>query len=395
MGDVEHRRCGGRSVLLALTVVLAPLALAPPAASAQEVCSAPVPVTNGGFEEPARPANRGVPAAPSGWSASEEVTHWGPGGTFASGSQYVALGGLASDSSGSVSQNLAGADLAGRTVTFTIISLGSGTIAMGDQSQAINGSRTAQTTHTVTFTVPSAAPASLPLTLSGPPSTFSVDQVSGSYEVPCTPILTLTKTVDNGTTGATTGPEAWTLTASGPTPISGASGTAAVTAVPVAVGEYSLSEAGPGGYTSSAWTCTGATVSDDVVTLVAGSVATCTVANTAIAPTLTLVKQVRRGGAAPTAWLLRAAGPTTISGATGSPAVTNAVVPIGSYVLAESGGPPGYRSFGWTCTGAAVSADTVTVVLGATVVCTIVNSPARSRRPRRPRRHLPPRSGRR
>ena len=83
------------------------------------------------------------------------------------------------------------------------------------------------------------------------------------------PKLTLVKQVDNGTTGGTATPASWTLAAAGPTPISGVSGTPAVTAVPVAVGTYTLSESGgPAGYTASAWSCTGVTAgSNGTVTL--------------------------------------------------------------------------------------------------------------------------------
>jgi hypothetical protein len=143
--------------------------------------------------------------------------------------------------------------------------------------------------------------------------------------------LTLVKQVDNGTTGATATPADWTLTASGPTPISGPSGTTTVTNAPVNAGTYALSESGgPAGYTPSAWTCTGATVTGSNVTVPSGGAVTCTITNTAIEPRLTLVKQVDNGTtgatATPTDWTLAAAGPTPLSGQSGSPAVTNAAV---------------------------------------------------------------------
>ena len=75
------------------------------------------------------------------------------------------------------------------------------------------------------------------------------------------PTLTLVKVVDNGTTGATTPATEWTLSAAGPTPISGATGSPAVTAAPVQVGTYNLAESGPTGYTASDWVCTGAATS--------------------------------------------------------------------------------------------------------------------------------------
>ena len=82
------------------------------------------------------------------------------------------------------------------------------------------------------------------------------------------------------------------------------------------------------------------------MTLSEGQSATCTITNTAIAPQLTLVKQVDNGTTGGTAvatdWTLTATGPTNLSGQSGSPAVTDATVQVGSYLLAESGGPAGY-----------------------------------------------------
>ena len=46
----------------------------------------------------------------------------------------------------------------------------------------------------------------------------------------------------------------------------------------VQVGAYALTETdGPPGYTASAWTCTGATLTNSTVTLALGSNATCTI----------------------------------------------------------------------------------------------------------------------
>ena len=70
--------------------------------------------------------------------------------------------------------------------------------------------------------------------------------------------LTLVKTVTNDN-GGTALPTAWTLSAAGPTaPISGITGSPAVTAVPVNSGTYALAEAGgPAGYAAGGWACTG------------------------------------------------------------------------------------------------------------------------------------------
>ena len=57
--------------------------------------------------------------------------------------------------------------------------------------------------------------------------------------------MTLVKTVTNDN-GGTALPTDWTLAADGPTDISGATGSAAVTAAPVSAGTYDLSEDGTG-----------------------------------------------------------------------------------------------------------------------------------------------------
>ena len=194
------------------------------------------------------------------------------------------------------------------------------------------------------------------------------------------PTLTLVKVVDNGNTGATTPATAWELSAAGPTPISGASGSGAVTAAPVQVGTYTLAESGPLGYEASAWVCTGADGSTATsVTLTEGDHATCTITNTAIAPTLTLVKVVDSGStggtALPTDWVLTAAGPVTATGRIGDATITDAVVPVGAYALSESGGPAGYTASAWSCLGGTPGPDSVVLSVGDRATCTIVNTP--------------------
>ena len=195
------------------------------------------------------------------------------------------------------------------------------------------------------------------------------------------PTLTLVKVVDNGTTGGTGAPTDWTLTADGPTVVTGNSGQPAVTTRPVEVGTYDLSESGgPGGYTPSNWVCVdGEASTTSSVTLIEGQNATCTITNTAVAATLTLVKVVDNGTtgrtASPTEWDLTAAGPVTITGVTGDPTVTAASVQVGTYDLSESTGPAGYTPSDWVCTGAASSTDdSVTLTVGENATCTITNT---------------------
>ncbi len=192
------------------------------------------------------------------------------------------------------------------------------------------------------------------------------------------PKLTLIKTVDNGSTGATAVATDWTLTGTGPVTIAGATGSPAVTQAIVQVGSYTLTENGPAGYTAGAWSCTGATPTGNVVPVPLGGNVRCTINNTAQQSTLTLVKVVDNGttGATATAadWTLSAAGPTPFSGTANTPAVTSIPVEVGAYALTESGGPAGYTASGWTCTGAPVAAGTATIALGAHATCTITNT---------------------
>ena len=190
------------------------------------------------------------------------------------------------------------------------------------------------------------------------------------------PRLTLVKKItnDNGGTAAATD---WTLTATGPTTVSGKTGDSAITAAPVKAGTYDLRESGgPSGYTASPWTCNGGMLDGATLTLDIDQNVTCTITNNDIAPTLTLVKHVTNvygNTAAPTDWTLTATGPTTITGKTGDQTITNSTVKAGTYTLSESG-PGGYIAGPWVCSGAETDGMTVHVVPGDTVVCAITNS---------------------
>jgi len=193
------------------------------------------------------------------------------------------------------------------------------------------------------------------------------------------PRLTLVKQVVNTNGGAATASQ-WTLQAAGPTTISGASGSATVTGATVPAGTYTLSESGgPVGYSASAWTCAnGVGVTNSQITLGNGASTTCTITNSDQQATLTLVKHVTNtngGVAVASNWTLQAAGPTTISGASGAPAVTAAAVSAGTYALSESGGPAGYSASVWTCTNnVSVSGGQITLGNGVSTTCTITNS---------------------
>jgi uncharacterized repeat protein (TIGR01451 family) len=192
------------------------------------------------------------------------------------------------------------------------------------------------------------------------------------------PRLTLDKSVINDNGGAALN-TAFTLTAAGPTPLSGIRATPAVTNVAVIAGSYTLGESGPAGYTG-VWNCPGFTLSGaglNVLALAQNQNATCTITNNDIGPLLTLVKTMTNnngGNELPAAFTLSTlTGPTLISGATGTPTVTNAPVNVGTFTLGETG-PAGYVGT-WTCagTGTFTAPNTIALALNQTASCTINN----------------------
>jgi Prealbumin-like fold domain len=189
------------------------------------------------------------------------------------------------------------------------------------------------------------------------------------------PRLTLVKTVTNDN-GGTAAVSAFTLTATGPTTITGASGAVAVTNVAVNAGTYVLSETGPAGYTASAWSCTAGTLTGSSLVLALGQTATCTINNNDISPRLTLVKTITNdngGTTAVSSVTLTATGPTTITGITAAAPVTNAAVNAGTYTLSESA-VPGYAAGAWSCTAGTLTGSSLVLALGQTATCTINNN---------------------
>ncbi|QCB94492.1 VWA domain-containing protein [Cellulomonas shaoxiangyii] len=215
---------------------------------------------------------------------------------------------------------------------------------------------------------------SLPLT-NGADVTCTITNTA----VPST--LTLVKEVTNDD-GGTAQPRDVVLTATGPTAVlTGRTGDDAITAGPVAVGSYALTEDGLPGYTASEWACgteeEDLPVEDGVVAIDTGQDVTCTLLNDDQPGRLTLLKDVVNTGggtAVPTDWTLAAdTSAQAISGRTGDAAVTDVEVPAGAYTLSETGGPAGYTASPWTCEGGTLEGDTVTVANGETVRCTVVN----------------------
>ena len=192
------------------------------------------------------------------------------------------------------------------------------------------------------------------------------------------PKLTLVKSVvnDNGGSAAVI---AWTLSASGPSSISGATGSSAVTNAIVAARLLHARPSPAARQATPAPACGPApepTVSNgNQITLGAGASATCTITNDDDKPSLTLIKQVDNKGigtAVASDWLLSAAGPTPLSGQGG--AASGNSFAAGQYTLGESGGPSGYSAGSWQCSGGSQAGDKITVGLGQSATCTITNT---------------------
>jgi fimbrial isopeptide formation D2 family protein/uncharacterized repeat protein (TIGR01451 family)/LPXTG-motif cell wall-anchored protein len=217
--------------------------------------------------------------------------------------------------------------------------------------------------------------------------------------------LTLQKIVDDDGTGDDTPATAWTLSATaspaipGQAPVTGA-GTASGAAK---AGRYVLTETGPLTHTAGSWDCSvsGTTVDVPVVqvdvdqdgdpepTVQVGlaQAVTCTIVNTAIAPTLTLEKLVTDPAgtgadlADDTEWTLSADGPADadLVGAEGDAAVTDVTVPVGAFTLGEADGPSGYAQVGWVCTAEGDDANLATgnlveVSVAQDVTCVVENA---------------------
>jgi hypothetical protein len=193
------------------------------------------------------------------------------------------------------------------------------------------------------------------------------------------PSLHLRKVVvnDNGGTAAVAD---FTLTATGPTGITGTS--PVDSGATFSAGSYALSEtvsAGQAGkYSASAWVCVGGSQSGSNITLANAESATCTITNNDIPPQLHLRKVVvnDNGGTGTLAdFTLTGAGPTGISGT--SPVDSGATFAAGTYALSEtvSAGQAGkYSASAWVCVGGTQSGSNITVTNGESATCTITNN---------------------
>src|SRR5439155_278398 len=168
--------------------------------------------------------------------------------------------------------------------------------------------------------------------------------------------------------GGTATGAAFTLSATGPTPISGAGG--ASSGSNFAAGTYTLSETGLTGYAAGPWVCTGGTQTGTQITLGVGQSATCNIANSDIQPKLTVVKTVNNtngGTAVSSNFTMTVTGNsvTPSSSFPGSAGGTTVVLNAGGYSVGESG-PAGYAgTYSADCSG--------TIGFGQTKTCTVSN----------------------
>ncbi|MFA5070567.1 MAG: NEW3 domain-containing protein [Patescibacteria group bacterium] len=173
--------------------------------------------------------------------------------------------------------------------------------------------------------------------------------------------LTLVKEVinNNGGTAVATN---WTLSATGPTPISGAGGVSGT----VIAGTYALSEsAGPAGYQASAWNCIGGSQTGNDVTINDGDSATCKITNDDIQPKLTVTKIVvnDNGGTAVIADF-----PLFVNATSVTSGVQNGFN-AGAYTVSETN-KNGYTG---AITGDCAANGSVTLNAGDVKTCTITN----------------------
>ncbi len=261
-----------------------------------------------------------------------------------------------------------GAVANGNAIDDALVSIPAGDSVVFSLTLNVPASQRGDLTNTVTVISPSASPDPDPSN-----NTASDTDISR-------PVLTLEKNVVNDD-GGTLSASDFTLNASGPSNISGRSGDATVTNVPVTAGTYTLGEVAVPGYSASDYSCvinSAAPVSGNTITLANGDAAICTITNDDDAATLTLRKTVvnNDGGTSGIAdFTLTASGPTNISGVTGDPSVTASSVPAGTYTLGELA-VAGYSAGTYRCSingAATVVSNSLTLASGAAAICTITN----------------------
>ncbi len=189
------------------------------------------------------------------------------------------------------------------------------------------------------------------------------------------PSLELVKEVDNKYGGSAQITD-WTLTATGPTTISGDSGVKSKDNFKA--GTYTLSETakeGISGYEAGDWDCTNDIIVNDnnQITLEVGQTTVCTIKNTEIQPTLTLVKTVENnhGGLKQVADFKLYIGDTEVT--SGKAHEVNSGV---EYTVREDQ-LPGYTASTWS--GDCSADGKITLSSGENKTCTITNSDSQSK----------------
>lgn len=194
--------------------------------------------------------------------------------------------------------------------------------------------------------------------------------------------LTLVKSITNDNGGIATVSD-FTLSATGPTPISGISGFPTVTNFNVGTGIYTLSENTVPGYVQTGLYCIGSADIDpsDGLTLSDGEVVTCTFNNDDQPANITLIKNVvndHGGGAIDSDFTLTATGTdpniAPVTGISGTSGVTNVEVNADTYTILEST-LPGYLQSDIQCTGGSDIdlGNGLQLANGEVVECTITN----------------------
>jgi uncharacterized repeat protein (TIGR01451 family) len=270
-----------------------------------------------------------------------------------------------------VATDISAAAIAGVVLTET----GAGSTNLSNYvttSACINAAGTA-----VTVAGTALAPSvTIPQSIAGASANGQAQTITCTLTNTAKPKLTLVKTVTNDNGGSNVVAD-FTLNASGPTSITGLTGTTAITNAVVNAGTYTLTETGAAvaNYIAGAWSCTAGTLTSNSLVLANNQTATCTLNNND-KPKLTLVKSVvNTGGGVATAanFPLTATGPSTITGLTGAPSVTSAIVDVGTYALSET--PlASYTAGAWSCSAGTVAGSNVTLTAANNATCTIVNT---------------------
>ncbi len=195
------------------------------------------------------------------------------------------------------------------------------------------------------------------------------------------PSLNLQKTVINND-GGDESASAWTLTATGPTTLSGEG--SALSGSTFSAGTYTLSESGPEGYAAGSWVCSGGVQEGSSITLGVGQSANCSITNDDSQAVLTIVKTAMNGNGT---FNFSVTGNNEFSSAksietASGTGTVDVALSAGTYSVSES------STLGWTFNGSSCEYDgqetgialesgngeQITIGNGDHVTCTFVNT---------------------